>query len=436
MMTETSPPLPASRQTPWALADGQDEGSMWLAWLVRLRWVAIVAQIVTVSFTFGVLDQPAMVLPGIAIAITLLGVANAWAIHQLHEHHPISQGALLAQLLLDVFVLTGFFVVAGGVSNPFLLVYLIHVGMAAVMLETRQATALMTVVIGANLGLHVWSLPLHPERHEMGARLLMAAGQSVAFAVTVISVGAFVAGTGRSLRRQKQRLIEARDRTAQTDRLRAVGTLAAGAAHELNTPLSTIGLRLRRVSRRHDDADTVADLEVMRAQLERCTEIVDQLLIGAGDPSSSGIERGSLQEIVRRGVHLWSLGSHLDVKLVIQEDEIPVELPGVAFLQALTNLLENAREAQEEAGVTDPLEVQIRREGRYGVVRILDHGPGLPPEVDRIGEPFFTTKSAGTGLGVFVARAVANGAGGGLSYTREEGRTVARWYVRESRRTA
>ena len=429
-------PQPPPRSNPWQLADGHDEGWMWMAWLVRLRWVAIVAQIVTVSFTFGVLDRPAIVLPGMAVAIGMLGIANMWAIRQLHDNEPIGQGALLSQLLLDVFVLTGFFMAAGGASNPFVLVYLIHVGMAAVMLETRQAVALMSAVIVANVALHFWNLPLHPERHELGQRWLMAIGETVAFTVTVLSVGGFVAGTGRSLRHQKHRLIEARDRTAQTDRLRAVGTLAAGAAHELNTPLSTIGLRLRRVARRHDDADTVADLEVMKAQLERCTEIVEQLLVGAGDPSSSGIERGSLQEIVRRGVHLWSLGSHLDVKLVLQEEDIAVELPGVAFLQALTNMLENAREAQLEAGVIDPLEVQIRREGRYGVVRILDRGPGLPPESDRIGEPFFTTKSAGTGLGVFVARAVANGAGGGLSYAREEGRTVARWYVRESGRAA
>lgn len=435
-MSQVSPLTSSQRANPWQLAEGQDEGSMWLAWLVRLRWVAIVAQIVTVSFTFGVLDRPAIVLPGMAFAIGALGIANIWAVRQLHEHAPIGQGALLSQLLLDVFILTGFFMAAGGASNPFVLVYLIHVGMAAVMLETRQAIALMSVVIVSNVALHFWNLPLHPERHELGARWLMAIGETAAFTVTVLSVGGFVAGTGRSLRHQKQRLIEARDRTAQTDRLRAVGTLAAGAAHELNTPLSTIGLRLRRVARRHDDADTVADLEVMRSQLERCTEIVEQLLVGAGDPSSSGIERGSLQEIVRRGVHLWSLGSHLDVKLVLQEDDIAVELPGVAFLQALTNLLENAREAQEEAGVVDPLEVQIRREGRYGVVRILDRGHGLPPDVDRIGEPFFTTKSAGTGLGVFVATAVANGAGGGLSYAREEGRTVARWYVRESGRSA
>jgi C4-dicarboxylate-specific signal transduction histidine kinase len=116
----------------------------------------------------------------------------------------------------------------------------------------------------------------------------------------------------------------------------------------------------------------------------------------------------------------------------MDDDPIPVELPNVAFTQAFINLLENAREAQEEVAAPDPLEVEVRRVGEFGVVAIRDRGPGLPSEGDRVGEPFFTTKATGTGLGVFVARALADGAGGGLDYVRVDDRTIARWYFPET----
>lgn len=419
---------------PWALAEGQDENRMWLAWLTRLRWVAIVGQIITLSFTFGVLHQPALVLPALLALVGVLIVANTVAVRVLHQRRAVSLHTLTSHLLIDLVVLTAFFMAAGGWGNPFLVLYFIHIAMAAVMMPVREAIFLMGFAVFANILLHELYLPLHPERHVLPPGALMSLGQVIAFTVTVSSVGTFLLGMASTLRRQKQRLIEAHERTAQTDRLRAVGTLAAGAAHELNTPLSTIGLRLRRLNRRHDDEASQGDLSAIQIQLERCTEIVNNLLVGAGDPSASGIERKPLQTFVRDAVQLWSHGTPVPVEIDLQDDPIPVELPDVAFTQALTNLLENAREAQADTGSTRPLRVEVFREGAHGVVRITDHGPGLPDHPERIGEPFFTTKATGTGLGVFVARAVAEGAGGSLEYAREGDQTITRWRFPEQRR--
>ncbi|MCB9680176.1 MAG: HAMP domain-containing histidine kinase [Alphaproteobacteria bacterium] len=434
-LADDPPSFLSTQSSPWHLAETKDENAMWLAWLVRLRWVAIIGQIVTVSFVVSVLDSPAIVIPLMLGAAGVLGLANTWAIRQLHGPDRIGPETLLIHLSIDVVVLTGFFLAAGGADNPFVPIYLIHVAMAAVMMPPRFALVVMGFVVVANVALHQVYLPLHPERHGLPPNVLMGLGQVVALTVTVISVGGFVLGMASTLRRQKQRLYEARERTAQTDRLRAVGTLAAGAAHELNTPLSTMGLRLRRIARRYSDDDTTKDLGVIQGQLERCTDIVEQLLVGAGDPSASGFERAPLQDFVAVALRLWSKGSPLDVRVRLDEEAIPVELPNIAFTQAFINLLENAREAQAELGRTDALEVEVRRDGHYGVVRIVDHGPGLPPESDRVGEPFFTTKPTGTGLGVFVARALADGAGGGLAYAREHDRTITRWYFPQTGRT-
>lgn len=439
-----------SRPIVWARAFPPiaDEGAIWLTWLVRLRWVALFAQIITLGFTFQLLSQPGLVLTLLGGVMAVLVGANLTALRQLGAHHeavergenpePVAEHVLLAQLALDVTALTAFFGLAGGPDNSFTTLYLIHVAMGAVMLSPRRAATLAGVVLLAYALLHLGHLPLHLERHSLPRQTLLRLGHLLSFGITTVAVATFVVGLASSLRRRKQQLLEARDRTARTDRLRSVGTLAAGAAHELNTPLSTIGLRIRRIARRHGDEDTTRDLEVIRNQLERCTQVVDQLLVGAGDPAAADIERRPLAELVHAAVGLWTKGSTLHVVSQDASDGLVVEVPRIAFVQALINLLENAREAQEEVGCFDPLHLRVSRQGDQGVVELADRGCGLPDSAEQVGEPFFTTKPTGTGLGVYVARAVADGAGGGLRYLRgEPSGTVARWWFPEvKRRTA
>lgn len=367
--------------------------------------------------------------------IGLLALGNLRALRLLGSDTPVTQQVLLGQLGIDVIALTAFFLLGGGPENPFTILYIVHVAMGAVMLRPPLAAALTALTLGCYALLHGVHVPLQFHNHTLPEGALVTLGHVLSFTIAAVSVSVFVVGLATTLRRRSRQLLESRDRTARTDRLRSVGTLAAGAAHELNTPLSTIGLRARRIARRHDDGDTTRDLEVIQEQLDRCKRVVEQLLVGAGDPSASGLERAPLARLVTDGIGLWAKGSHVPVRVADQSDGAEVELPRIAFTQALINLLENAREAQEEVDCADPLEVSVERDGATAVIRIRDHGCGLPDTSDRVGDPFFTTKTTGTGLGVFVARAVAEGARGGLSYTaRDGGGTEARWWFPESPR--
>ncbi|MBA2322113.1 MAG: hypothetical protein H0V89_13285 [Deltaproteobacteria bacterium] len=426
-----------SRPVTWALpATDTDEGILWLGWLIRLRWVAIVAQLLTVSVSFRLLDRPGLTLPILGAVMAGLAIVNGLASSSKRRPKPYPQSALLAHLGLDVVALTAFFVVAGGAENPFTALYLIHVAMGSLMLPARYAVALTGLVLACFTLIVFVHLPLHLDRHLLAEHTLTRGGQLISFGITVVSLTGFVTGLTRSLRTHKEQLLTARERTARVDRLRAVGTLAAGAAHELNTPLGTIGLRIRRVGRRHADADTAGDLGVIRNQLDRCKTVVDQLLVGAGDPSASEFERRPLELLVREAIGLWRKGSSIDAEVTDTSDGLSIEVPRIAFGQALINLLENAREAQEEAGASEPIVVRIAREGTSGIVEVRDRGVGLPEDATHVGDPFFTTKDTGTGLGVFVARAVADGAGGGLSYSeRLDGPgTIARWWFPELQR--
>ncbi|MEN0064147.1 MAG: ATP-binding protein [Myxococcota bacterium] len=417
---------------PPLFSSASDEGQLWLTWLSRLRWVALFFQATTFAFVFQMLDGWPSIIAWFAVML-VLAIANSIVVaHSLH--HEVTTGALFGNLLLDAMALTVYFLIAGGPDNPFTALYMAHIAMAAVMLPARHAGTFAAMVLACYSTLHLYHLPLHYERHAFDEFTLLRFGQWVAFAITALSVTIFVVGIAATLRRRSHQLLEARDRTARVDRLRAVGTLAAGAAHELNTPLSTMGLRLLRIGRRHDDEPTCRDVEVTKEQLERCTKIVRRLLVGAGDPAAGDIERRPLARLVDETVRMWSKGSPIEVAVDDASDGLLVELPRVAFQQALTNLLENAREAQQEIGSDDPLHVRLLREGGCGVVEVADRGCGLPDDgADEVGTPFYTTKATGTGLGVFVARQLADGAGGGLQYLprRTQG-TVARWWFPEA----
>jgi len=422
----------------WPMPDSpEEEERLWLGWVVRLRWVAVLAQVLTVSLVLRVLDGPEVVLAALAVAGVLV-VANLWALRILYSERPVTQATLLSQLALDVLALTAFFVLGGGPANPFTTLYLVHIAMGAVMLQPRWAALLTLLVLSSYGALYLGHFPVHLERHSLGAQTLMSLGDVLSLAIAALSVTGFVIGIASTLRWRSKLLLEAQDRSARHDRLRSVGTLAAGAAHELNPPLSTMGLRIRRIARRYQDEDTEADLAVIRGQLERCEGIVRQLLIGAGDPAVSLLERRSLGTLVSETVARWSEGNGAEVRLRDLSEGFEVEIPRLAFTQALVNLLDNAREAQMEVDCRDPIEVDVvpQKEGAEVVVR--DHGVGLPTDPDRVGDPFFTTKPEGTGLGVYVARAVADGSGGELRYVQERDRVTAAhwWFPDADRRTA
>jgi len=410
-----------------ALEEEGAEGRLWLRSLVRLRWVAIVAQLVTLGFASRMLRSPIVALPLVGVTAVLL-LGNLVAQRTLRRGEGVRAGRLFAELALDVGVLTAYFCLAGGPENPFTALYFIHVALGAIVLPARAATGLAAFTLGCYAFTNVFSLPLELGHHWVSERRLVQAGHFVAFVLTVVTVTTLVSALAQARRERERMLQAARERSAATDRLRALGTLAAGAAHELNTPLSTVGLRLRRVARRYSDADTVADVDAMRGQLERCAQIVERLLVGAGDPSASDIDRYTALELVAETTRWWSVGSGLEVRVLDHAERSCIEVPRVAFTQALVNLLENAREAQLDTAPALPIEVVVELVDKIVTVKVIDHGCGLPKEPHRVGDPFFTTKASGTGLGVFVARAVADGTGGGLRYATADGRTEAIWW--------
>jgi signal transduction histidine kinase len=231
-----------------------------------------------------------------------------------------------------------------------------------------------------------------------------------------------------------ERLAE-RERMRHDDRLRTVGQLASGVAHELGTPLSVVSVRARLIaSGEATGAEAIANANAILEQSERMTRLVRQLLDysrrSAGVPTTVDLRHAALQAVEM----LEPLAKARGVTLIAaSEANGPLEVRGDAaqLQQVLTNLVLNGVQAMSAGG---RLEIASGREpsgpgprGRNGErcwIRVTDEGPGIAAdELSHLFEPFYTTKPAGegTGLGLAVAQAIVEEHGGSIAVRSDPG---------------
>jgi signal transduction histidine kinase len=227
-----------------------------------------------------------------------------------------------------------------------------------------------------------------------------------------------------------------RERMRHDDRLRTIGQLASGVAHELGTPLSVVAVRARLIASGEATAEeAIANAKAILDQSERMTRIVRQLLDysrrGTGEPSTIDLRDATLKAIEM----LEPLAKSHGVALVAEAgaDDLHVRGDAGQLQQVLTNLVLNGIQAMPTGG---RLEIACGR-GRVPApgrgshtaercwIRISDEGAGIAPDdLPRVFEPFFTTKPAGegTGLGLAVAQAIVEEHGGSIAVESEPGR--------------
>ncbi|MBT9588523.1 hypothetical protein IV102_34620 [bacterium] len=217
---------------------------------------------------------------------------------------------------------------------------------------------------------------------------------------------------------------QAQANLVQGSKLAAIGQLAAGVAHELNTPLASVsmalGMAMQNLEKKPDKAR--ARLELAHKSVDQMSTIVSKLLNYSRE-SGQGRRAVSLAEVVQDSVQLVDQSFQMEnIELLCQVEELLVEVNAGEIQQVLINLLVNARLAvsgREQPQVRVIVE-QIRQEsGRCARVSVTDNGPGVPPELrERIFEPFFTTRDLGrgVGLGLSLSREIVTGHGGSLDY--------------------
>jgi two-component system sensor histidine kinase RegB len=325
-------------------------------------------------------------------------------------------------LILDVSLLTGLLYLSGGPTNPFSILYVVYIAMSAVMLPPVWTSSLAVLSVASFAGLFYFHLPREELRHQGHGFQTHLYGMFVAFVLAASLITYFVSRLSQTLRQRERALAEAEERTHRWGKLASIATLAAGAAHELGTPLGTIAVAARELQRQAlampGGERLVEDTELIREELERCRAVLDRMVLSSGEhvgeaPSPIGIEE--LFTAVRA-----RLGPEQSARWETRSDVVSMEGPKEAILQMVENIVRNGFDACEAGRVS--LEVH----GLKGAVdlRFADEGRGMDEQaLKRSTDPFFTTKDRGDrmGLGLFLARTLVDSLGGQLLIDSEPG---------------
>jgi two-component system sensor histidine kinase RegB len=390
------------------------------SWLVKLRWGAIAGQIVTIVGVTHVLD---VVLPLTAlyaiIAVELVSNIVCVAAARRADAAEWWSGVVM---VLDVVLLTALLHFAGGPFNPFSFLYLVEIALAAVIVRARWTWALVLVSLIGSGALFVGQPRMLMSTGDHMALHLR--GMWVAFGVAASFIVYFLLRVRRDLEAREAELAEAQRRVDRQERLASLATLAAGAAHELATPLGTIALAARELERHLEkaqaDAASLEDVHLIRAQVDRCRAILDGMAADAGETAGEQPREVAIVELLRSAVDGLRTEPRIDVE-VGGVDGQRVRVPPRAVAQALKSLLKNAQEASAPERAVS-LRANVRE--RSVAIEVVDRGAGMPEAVlARAGEPFFTTKEPGRGmgLGLFLTRTLVERLGGELTLSSEAG---------------
>lgn len=410
---------------PMQIPSVSSEGATRLATLrrlVALRWLVLAAVALGVFLVPPLLGIALPMLP-LGALLVLLAAFNSFCAWQCAGAEEVDAGELAIQLGIDLLALVVLLYLSGGAANPLISLLLVPVAVAAVSLPHRLAW-LVAALASAGYTLLMWVyLPLAVPDPARAAQMHLA-GMWLTFVLSAALITWFVLRLNASIRERDVRLAQARENALRDERVVALGALAAGAAHELGTPLATMAVLAGELEREPGLSEQVrADLAVLRQQVGVCKGIITGL---AGRAGAARNEQLHAQPVDRwlGALHGQWHARHPRVRSRVQFDG-PGGMPRVAadptLAQGLTSLFDNAARASrgEVVVAVDWTEDRVR-------VEVRDSGPGFPEPVLALGgrEPR-PGAGAGAGLGLFLARAAVERLGGRLALRNGEAGGIA-----------
>jgi len=380
-----------------------------LSRLVALRNLAITAQLVILAIVWKFLEleldwQPML------LTVAGLAIINLLSWLRLRSDRSVSNTELFAQLCFDVLALTILLYIGGGSTNPFISLYLLPLVIAAATLPSAYTWGMAAITVACYSLLMVYYIPL-PQIHQHGddAFNVHIFGMWLGFVISAIVVAYFVVRMAHAVRSRDEALVRVREEILRNERIVALGTQAAGAAHELGTPLSTMAVVIGELQR--DTSDQPAwrnELSILEEQVRCCKRILDKTLANAQDIAAVSLL--SADKLVEEILDEWQLLRPTAQYQHHADSSLPAPLINVdiTLRAALMNLLNNAGDAS-----TQPIKIHTRWSSENFMMEIHDHGKGLSEEaIAKAGSAFFTTKSGGRGLGLLLANATIERLGG------------------------
>lgn len=398
--------------------------------LFWLRNVSVVLQLfVFLIFTY-LLEMPQQT--RLLLVVSTLGLFNILVHWRLRHHWLATEMEVAGHLLFDVIQFSVVLYYTGGASNPFVSLYLLPVALAAAALRIPFAVlvaGVSTVAYSALLALHQ---PGEMMGHHMAGPFndnfnLHIWGMWLNFLLATVLLILFVGMLAKIVRSHGREIASARERTLRDEGILAVGTLAAGAAHQLGTPLSTMKVLVEDWLDQDCRDIPPADVHIVAQQVNACREILDQMLQQVRDSRGEAGHELSLDDFVDDCLERWRV-TRPEVKIE-HDSALTADVPepervqvryDVTLAQALTNLLNNAADASLSNG-DDRVALSTWQEAGWLHCQIRDHGRGLSTEQAAAAQRMFrSSKSEGMGIGLALSNSTIERLHGTVSFHHDE----------------
>ncbi|MEM7541605.1 MAG: ATP-binding protein [Pseudomonadota bacterium] len=391
-----------------------------LKYLLLIRLFVIGGQVLGLLVMDIGFDAPVLWLP----VNLILAAMAAFTLYSWRRTGEPSAKIYLVQSLADIFALSALIFFSGGPFNPFTALFLIPIVFAAAAMSVYYLSIVTLLALGAYTFLMFFRLPSEHVHGGGAAFELHIWGMWYGFVVSALCVALFVARMARRLRSRDQTLAEIREQSLRDDKIMTLGALAAGTAHELGTPLSTVSILAAEIEAQSSNREDISDnVLALRNEVQRCKEILARLAVRGDEAQRDQDPAVDVDRYFQLIVDEWrNLHPEIAIEYTTTRSSTPpVIAEDRVVTQAIQNVLNNAANAAR-----NKINVATFWDEEQFGIEIRDDGPGIPKAtLEQLGKrPLDDPSNDGLGLGVFLANTIITRLGGSLSFNSQPGQGV------------
>lgn len=382
--------------------------------LYYLRWIALAGQLIAITLVNFYLRIPLPILPMLCIAGGLC-LFNIFVYFRIHSGKHFSEQEIFLHLIMDILAFTGQLYFSGGAYNPFISLFLLQIIIAATILPPIYTWLMVAITLCCYLLVSFFYVEIpHFLHYHLGQFFnLHVHGMFTSFALSAVLIAYFIVKLANHLKERDAMLEQVRDQAKAEEHIIKLGMMAAGAAHELGTPLSTIAVLTRELQREGElYPELISSFNLLESQVNRCKASLSEILSSTHQLRAEEAHIVSLDYYIETIIQRWKQGIS---NLTVQYNHTSLSsLKVVAervFEQAVINLLDNAAEAAQTY-----IDICAEEIENHLKITITDDGTGIPS--NHTITPHASTKANGNGLGLFLSHTVVQRLGGSLDITR------------------